>query len=188
MHIIDVMVSHFHRALTELHKRLIHSEEETQRLAAAIKDKDRQLEQVRHHSLLLAQICQRRPLLEALVSLLAEAEGMPCLPIPVVERSNGLLNAVDYPQSEEDLEGSDTDRTLFGTTVWGKWHLLIFTLQILYFCNSSWNFFFFLIFKFWMEWRRLRTSWPVPPGVLESELLQRCFNKKPMELLFLSVL
>ncbi|KAM5192295.1 vimentin-type intermediate filament-associated coiled-coil protein [Mantella aurantiaca] len=105
------------RALTELHKRLMHSEEETQRLAAAIKDKDRQLEHVRHHSRLLAQICQRRPLLEALVSLLAEAEGMPCLPIPVVERNNGLLNTIDYSQSEEDLEGSDTDRTLFGTTV-----------------------------------------------------------------------
>lgn len=105
------------RELAELQKRLIHSEEETQRLTAAIKDKDRELERARHHSRLLAQICQRRPLLETLVSLMAEAEGMACLPALEVERSNGLLNAVDYLQSEEDLEDSDTDRTLFGTTV-----------------------------------------------------------------------
>lgn len=105
------------RELTEIQKRLIHSEEETQRLAATIKDKDRELERARHHSRLLVQICERRPLLEALVSVMAEAEGLPCLPALEVERSNGLLNSVDYLQSEEDLEDSDTDRTLFGTTV-----------------------------------------------------------------------
>ncbi|XP_056407955.1 vimentin-type intermediate filament-associated coiled-coil protein [Hyla sarda] len=103
------------REIAELKKRLAQSEEETQRLMASIKDKDRELERLQHHSRLLAQMCHSRPLLNALVSLMAEADGIPCL--PNVEQCNGLPSVPDYAQSEEDLEESDMDRTLFGTTV-----------------------------------------------------------------------
>ncbi|XP_068127266.1 vimentin-type intermediate filament-associated coiled-coil protein [Hyperolius riggenbachi] len=105
------------REIAELQKRLAKSEEEAQRLIVSIKDKDRELKRAQHHSSLLVQICQRRPLLDTLVSLMAEAEGIPCVPSSGLERSNGLLNAADYSSREEDLEDSDTDRTLFGTTV-----------------------------------------------------------------------
>ncbi|KAM4022780.1 vimentin-type intermediate filament-associated coiled-coil protein isoform 1-T2 [Anomaloglossus baeobatrachus] len=103
------------RAVAEFQKRLAQSEEEMQKLMAFIKDKDRELERLRHHSRLLAQMCRSRPLLNALVSLMAEAEGIPCL--PNVGQCNGLPGDPDYAQSDEDLEDSDVDRTLFGTTV-----------------------------------------------------------------------
>ncbi|XP_075706296.1 vimentin-type intermediate filament-associated coiled-coil protein [Rhinoderma darwinii] len=110
----DMVVSK-DREIAELLKRLAQSEEEMQRLMTSIKDKDRELERLRHHSRLLAEMCHSRPLLNALVSLMAEAEGIPCL--PNVGQCNGLPSVADYPQSEEDLEDSDIDRTLFGTTV-----------------------------------------------------------------------
>lgn len=103
------------REISELQIRLAQSEEEMQRLMVSIKDKDRELERLRHHSRLLAQMCHSRPLLSTLVSIMAEAEGIPCL--PNVEQCNGLPSVPDYAQSEEDLEDSDVDRTLFGTTV-----------------------------------------------------------------------
>ncbi|XP_063772705.1 vimentin-type intermediate filament-associated coiled-coil protein [Pseudophryne corroboree] len=103
------------REIAEFQKRLAQSEEETQRLVASIKDKDRELERLRHHSRLLAQMCHSRPLLDALVSLMAEAEGIPRL--STLEQHNGLPKIPDYPQSDGDLEDSDVDRTLFGTTV-----------------------------------------------------------------------
>ncbi|KAG8555660.1 hypothetical protein GDO81_017771 [Engystomops pustulosus] len=103
------------REIGELQKRLVQSEEEMQKLMSSIKDKDRELERLRHQSRLLAQMCQNRSLLNALVSLMAEAEGISCL--PNVEQCNGLPSVPDYAQSEEDLEDSDVDRTLFGTTV-----------------------------------------------------------------------
>ncbi|XP_073498697.1 vimentin-type intermediate filament-associated coiled-coil protein [Phyllobates terribilis] len=106
------MVGAKDRAVAELQKKLVQSEEEMQKLMASIKDKDRELERLRHHSRLLAQMCRSRPLLNALVSLMAEAEGIPCL--PSVEQCNGLPSVPDYTQSDED---SDVDRTLFGTTV-----------------------------------------------------------------------
>ncbi|XP_044157336.1 vimentin-type intermediate filament-associated coiled-coil protein [Bufo gargarizans] len=109
------MVEAKDRAIAELQKRLAQSEEEMQKLMSSIKDKDRELERLRHHSRLMARMCHSRPLLNALVSLMAEAEGIPCL--PHVEQCNGLPSVPDYAQSEEDLEDSDVDRTLFGTTV-----------------------------------------------------------------------
>ncbi|KAG9485983.1 vimentin-type intermediate filament-associated coiled-coil protein [Eleutherodactylus coqui] len=109
------MVDAKDRDIAELQKRLTQSEEEMQRLKASIKDKDRDVERLRHQSRILAQICHSRPLLNALVSLMAEAEGIPCL--PNVEQCNGLSSVPDYAHSEEDLEDSDIDRTLFGTTV-----------------------------------------------------------------------
>ncbi|KAM9331417.1 vimentin-type intermediate filament-associated coiled-coil protein [Gastrophryne carolinensis] len=104
------------REITEIQKKLVQSEEENQKLKALLKDKNREQERFQHHSHLLAQICQRRPLLDALISLMAEAEGMSCLSSMELQRSNGIINAEDYCQSE-DLEDSDIDRTLFGTTV-----------------------------------------------------------------------
>ncbi|KAM8939917.1 vimentin-type intermediate filament-associated coiled-coil protein [Pelodytes ibericus] len=103
------------RNISELQKSLAQSEEAAQRLMAYIKEKDRELERLRHHSRLLSQMCRSRPLLDSLVSLMAEAEGVPCL--PTMEEHNGRLSVPDYPQSEDDLEDSDVDRTLFGTTV-----------------------------------------------------------------------
>ncbi|KAM4809091.1 vimentin-type intermediate filament-associated coiled-coil protein [Rhinophrynus dorsalis] len=103
------------REIFELKQRLAQSEEATQRLLASMKDKDRELERLQHHSRLLAQMCRSRPLLDALVSLMAEAEGVPCL--PSTEEHNGLSNITDFSNTEDDLEDSDVDRTLFGTTV-----------------------------------------------------------------------
>uniref|UniRef100_A0A8C5LLL4 Vimentin-type intermediate filament-associated coiled-coil protein n=1 Tax=Leptobrachium leishanense TaxID=445787 RepID=A0A8C5LLL4_9ANUR len=102
------------REICDLQQRLAQSEEGMQRLVAFIKEKDRELEQMRHHSHLLAQMCRSRPLLDSLVSLMIEAEAIPCL--PQVEEHNGISNVSDYNQSEDDLD-SDIDRTLFGTTV-----------------------------------------------------------------------
>ncbi|KAM4708422.1 vimentin-type intermediate filament-associated coiled-coil protein [Discoglossus pictus] len=99
------------REISELQKRLVESEEATQRLMTSINDKDRDLERLRHHSRLLAQVCRSRPLLDSLVSLMVEAEGIPCL------LTSEECNGQEYPQSEDDLEDSDVDRTLFGTTV-----------------------------------------------------------------------
>ncbi|XP_053559019.1 vimentin-type intermediate filament-associated coiled-coil protein [Bombina bombina] len=103
------------REISELQQRLAQSEEANQRLVSSINDKDRELERLRHHSRLLAQMCRNRPLLDSLVSLMMEAEGAPFL--PAVEECNGLINVPDYPQIEDDLEDSDVDKTLFGTTV-----------------------------------------------------------------------
>ncbi|CAH2292203.1 Hypothetical predicted protein [Pelobates cultripes] len=103
------------RKISELQQRLAKSEEAMRRLMAFIKEKDREQEQLRHHSHLLARMCRSRPLLDTLVSLMVEAEGIPCL--PAVEEQNGLSNVLDYPQSEDDLTDSDADKTLFGTTV-----------------------------------------------------------------------
>ncbi|XP_069832733.1 vimentin-type intermediate filament-associated coiled-coil protein [Dendropsophus ebraccatus] len=99
------------REISELQKKLSQYEDEMQRLMASIKDKDRQLERLQHQSQLLAQMCHSRPLLSALVSLMAEAEGNPCS--PNVEQCNGLPSVPDYAHSED----SDLDKTLFGTTV-----------------------------------------------------------------------
>ncbi|XP_053318356.1 vimentin-type intermediate filament-associated coiled-coil protein [Spea bombifrons] len=101
--------------ISELRQRLVQSEEAMQRLVATIKEKDRELERLRHHGHLLAQMCRSRPLLDSLVSLMVEAEGVPCL--PAEDDRNGLSNVPDYLQSEDDLDDSDVDRTLFGTTV-----------------------------------------------------------------------
>ncbi|KAE8631886.1 hypothetical protein XENTR_v10001347 [Xenopus tropicalis] len=102
------------REIFELQKRLVQSEETAQRLIASMKEKDIELDRLRHHSHLLAQMCHSRPVLDALVSLMVEAEGVTSLPIS--EGCNGLSKVPDYPQSEDDLD-SDIEKTLFGTTV-----------------------------------------------------------------------
>ncbi|OCU00523.1 vimentin-type intermediate filament-associated coiled-coil protein [Xenopus laevis] len=102
------------REIFELQKRLTQSEEVEQRLIASIKEKDIELDRLRHHSHLLAQMCRSRPVLDALVSVMVEAEGVTSL--PTSEECNGLPKVPDYPQSEDDLD-SDIEKTLFGTTV-----------------------------------------------------------------------
>ncbi|KAM3915530.1 vimentin-type intermediate filament-associated coiled-coil protein [Leptodactylus fuscus] len=102
------------REIAEIQTRLAQSEVEMKRLMASIKDKDREMERLRHHSRLLAQMCRSRPLLNTLVSLMAQAEGLSNLPHE--EQCNGLPSVPDFAQSE-DLEDSDLDGTLFGTTV-----------------------------------------------------------------------
>ncbi|KAG8454818.1 hypothetical protein GDO86_001150 [Hymenochirus boettgeri] len=103
------------REISELQNRLLQSEEATQRLINSIKEKDRELDRLKHHSHLLAQMCRNRPHLDTLVSLMIEADGMNY--IPSSEKHNGLSKVSDYPQIEDDLEDSDIDKSLFGTTV-----------------------------------------------------------------------
>ncbi|MEE6519653.1 hypothetical protein FKM82_017348, partial [Ascaphus truei] len=103
-----------HREIFQCQHRLAQSEQVTQRLMNSIKEKDREVERLRHQGRFLAQICRSRPLLCTLVTIMGEAEGVSDLPIP--GETNGLGNQ-DYLQSESELEDSDVDRTLFGTTV-----------------------------------------------------------------------
>ncbi|XP_073427532.1 vimentin-type intermediate filament-associated coiled-coil protein-like [Dendrobates tinctorius] len=100
------------RAFAELQVKLAQSEEEIEKLMASIKNKDRELECRRQHSRLLAGMCRSQPMLASLVSLMEEAEVIPCL--PNVGHGNSLPSVHHHAQSDED---SDVDRTLFGTTV-----------------------------------------------------------------------
>ncbi|XP_073427531.1 vimentin-type intermediate filament-associated coiled-coil protein-like [Dendrobates tinctorius] len=102
------------RAVAELQVKLAQSEEEIEKLMASIKNKDRELECRRQHSRLLAEMCRSRPMLASLVSLMEEAEVIPCLPNVGHGNGNNLPSVHHHAESDE---GSDVDRTLFGTTV-----------------------------------------------------------------------
>ncbi|XP_072261298.1 vimentin-type intermediate filament-associated coiled-coil protein [Pyxicephalus adspersus] len=115
--VINRVVEEKDGQLAELQKRLAYSEEVIERLYAANMEKDRELVRMRHHGRLLAQICQRRSQLETLTSLMAEAEAVLSLSGLGVGVSSFPSNFGDYSQTEEDPEGSDSERISFGTNV-----------------------------------------------------------------------
>ncbi|XP_005989901.1 vimentin-type intermediate filament-associated coiled-coil protein [Latimeria chalumnae] len=120
------------REIVDLQEKLLRSEELIQRLQNVIKEKDDLISQLKHRSQLLNKICKSRPLLDNLLSYMAEAERLNALPgsqvdagSPVLDgllsdtncRSHRVSNNRDFSLSDDDFEEQDLDETMFGTTV-----------------------------------------------------------------------
>ncbi|TRZ01417.1 hypothetical protein DNTS_015155 [Danionella cerebrum] len=113
-----------------LHEKLCQSEESIHKLNHTIKEKDSLIVQLQHRCQLLDNICKSRPLLDSLLSQMAEAErlgpvsdlGKPltnsCLTDGESSSSpSRLSNHKDFSVSEDDSEEQELDGVVFGTTV-----------------------------------------------------------------------
>lgn len=120
------------REITFLHEKLCSSEETIQKFQCIIKEKDGLILQLRHRSQILNNICKSRPLLDSMLSYIAEAErlgsvaggGDTVMSMSVADglahsncSSNRLVNHKDFSLSEDDIDEQDLDETMFGTTV-----------------------------------------------------------------------
>uniref|UniRef100_H3B120 Vimentin type intermediate filament associated coiled-coil protein n=1 Tax=Latimeria chalumnae TaxID=7897 RepID=H3B120_LATCH len=107
------------REIVDLQEKLLRSEELIQRLQNVIKEKDDLISQLKHRSQLLNKICKSRPLLDNLLSYMAEAERLNALPGSQDTncRSHRVSNNRDFSLSDDDFEEQDLDETMFGTTV-----------------------------------------------------------------------
>ncbi|XP_029470786.1 vimentin-type intermediate filament-associated coiled-coil protein [Rhinatrema bivittatum] len=120
------------REISELKEQLSRSEDTIQKLLSVIKEKDDLLSQLKHRSQLLGKICRRRPLLDTLLSDMAEGEQLtalpgtePHLPFPsheeFMQETNGLVrpayNQHEFSLSEDETDDPELEKCLFGTTV-----------------------------------------------------------------------
>ncbi|XP_053869262.1 vimentin-type intermediate filament-associated coiled-coil protein [Malaclemys terrapin pileata] len=119
------------REITALQQKLLSSEETIQKLLNVIQKKDDLIVQLKHRSHLLTKICRNRPILDNLLSYMAEGEQLSTLPgtqsdssSPVhdeFQESNCITNQIskhkDFSLSEDDLEDQELDTSQFGTTV-----------------------------------------------------------------------
>ncbi|XP_028672393.1 vimentin-type intermediate filament-associated coiled-coil protein [Erpetoichthys calabaricus] len=120
------------REIAYLHEKLCKSEETIQKFQSLVKEKDGLIQQLRHRSQLLDNICKSRPLLDNLLSFISEAErlgpvtggmdlAMGRAILDELAESNcspdRVPNHQDFSLSEDDLDDQDLDETMFGTTV-----------------------------------------------------------------------
>ncbi|XP_074926522.1 LOW QUALITY PROTEIN: vimentin-type intermediate filament-associated coiled-coil protein [Chelonoidis abingdonii] len=119
------------KEITALQQKLLSSEETVQKLLNVIQKKDDLIVQLKHRSHLLTKICRNRPILDSLLSYMAEGEQLSTFPgtqsdssSPVhdeFQESNCITNQIsknkDFSLSEDDLEDQELDTSQFGTTV-----------------------------------------------------------------------
>ncbi|CAM4626475.1 vimentin-type intermediate filament-associated coiled-coil protein [Lepidochelys kempii] len=119
------------REITALQQKLLSSEETIQKLLNVIQKKDDLIVQLKHRSHLLTKICRNRPILDNLLSYMAEGEQLSTFPgtqsdssSPVhdeFQESNCITNQIsknkDFSLCEDDLEDQELDTSQFGTTV-----------------------------------------------------------------------
>ncbi|XP_043909758.1 vimentin-type intermediate filament-associated coiled-coil protein [Protopterus annectens] len=119
------------REIASLQQKLCETEDDVLKLQNIIKEKDGVISQLRHQSHLLKKICKSRPLLDNLLSYMAEAERLGDIPGTEMDTVSSLqdgflgtncsLNIMsnnrDFSLSEDDTEDQDLDETIFGTTV-----------------------------------------------------------------------
>uniref|UniRef100_UPI00398F1348 vimentin-type intermediate filament-associated coiled-coil protein-like n=1 Tax=Pristiophorus japonicus TaxID=55135 RepID=UPI00398F1348 len=124
------------RELVDMQEKLADCEGTVQRLQTVMKEKDGEIAQLRHRSQLLNKITRSRPLLDNLLSYMAEAERSQSVHVPhldshpgfpdhhtlsLLSGTNGLMNACPNDQnfsvSEDDTEEPGQDDAIFGTTV-----------------------------------------------------------------------
>ncbi|XP_061457491.1 vimentin-type intermediate filament-associated coiled-coil protein [Rhineura floridana] len=117
------------RELAILEEKLQSSEDRAQELLSVIQEKDSLIQELRHRSRLLSEICRTRPVLENLLAYMAEGEQLS----PVLGARSGAsspdhslvletnctldhdLDATkDFSLGDDD---PDSDKALFGTTV-----------------------------------------------------------------------
>ncbi|EMP35950.1 Vimentin-type intermediate filament-associated coiled-coil protein [Chelonia mydas] len=117
--------------ITALQQKLLSSEETIQKLLNVIQKKDDLIVQLKHRSHLLTKICRNRPILDNLLSYMAEGEQLSTFPgtqsdssSPVhdeFQESNCITNQIsknkDFSLCEDDLEDQELDTSQFGTTV-----------------------------------------------------------------------
>ncbi|KAG5276096.1 hypothetical protein AALO_G00127850 [Alosa alosa] len=118
------------REISYLHEKLCQSEETIQKFQHTVKEKDALIGQLQHRCQLLDNICKSRPLLDKMLSHMAEAERMG----PVVDLGetainssltdgesscspNRVSNHKDFSLSEDDMDDQELDGVVFGTTV-----------------------------------------------------------------------
>ncbi|XP_031678456.1 vimentin-type intermediate filament-associated coiled-coil protein isoform X2 [Oncorhynchus kisutch] len=113
-----------------LHEKLCKSEETIQRFQNIVKEKDAMIGQLQHRCQLLDNICKSRPLLDSMLSHMAEAERLgPVVGMgePTANTSltggesncspNRISNHKDFSLSEDDMDDQELDEIVFGTTV-----------------------------------------------------------------------
>ncbi|XP_051894080.1 vimentin-type intermediate filament-associated coiled-coil protein-like [Pristis pectinata] len=120
------------REMVDVQEKLQDCEGTVQRLQLLMKEKDEVIAQLRHRSQLLDKITRSRPLLDNLLSYMAEAEHSQSIHLPqpsfpehqadcLHSGTNGLMNASpsdrNFSVSEDDTEELDQDDSIFGTTV-----------------------------------------------------------------------
>ncbi|XP_036378451.1 vimentin-type intermediate filament-associated coiled-coil protein [Megalops cyprinoides] len=117
------------REIAYLHEKLCKSEETIQKFQNMVKEKDSLIGQLRHRCQLLDNICKSRPLLDSMLSHMAEAERLG----PVVGTTESISlsltdgesncspsrigNHKDFSLSEDDMDDQELDDIVFGTTV-----------------------------------------------------------------------
>ncbi|XP_030640760.1 vimentin-type intermediate filament-associated coiled-coil protein [Chanos chanos] len=118
------------REISYLHEKLCQSEETIQKLQQTVKEKDSVIVQLQHRCQLLDNICKNRPLLDSMLSQIAEAERMgPVLDLGKPSSNTSLTDAEsncspsrisnhkDFSLSEDDMDDPEFDGVVFGTTV-----------------------------------------------------------------------
>ncbi|XP_072339002.1 vimentin-type intermediate filament-associated coiled-coil protein-like [Scyliorhinus torazame] len=123
------------REMVDVQEKLQDCEGTVQRLQMVMKEKDSVIAQLRHRSQLLDKITRSRPLLDNLLSYMAEAERSQSVHISHLDSHpafpdhhahslagiNGLMNTCpndrNFSVSEDDMEESAQDDAIFGTTV-----------------------------------------------------------------------
>ncbi|GCC33410.1 vimentin-type intermediate filament-associated coiled-coil protein-like [Chiloscyllium punctatum] len=124
------------REMVNVQEKLQDCEGTVQRLQTVMKEKDNVIAQLRHRSQLLDKITRSRPLLDNLLSYMAEAERSQSDHLPNLDTQpgflddhahsllsgiNGLMNISPSDQhfsvSEDDMEEPGQDDAIFGTTV-----------------------------------------------------------------------
>ncbi|XP_078054183.1 vimentin-type intermediate filament-associated coiled-coil protein [Mustelus asterias] len=126
------------REMVDVQEKLQDCEGTVQRLQTVMKEKDSVIAQLRHRSQLLDKITRSRPLLDNLLSYMAEAERSQSIHISNLDSHpgypdypdhhahslsgiNGLINTCpndrNFSVSEDDMEEPGQDDAIFGTTV-----------------------------------------------------------------------
>ncbi|XP_078280310.1 vimentin-type intermediate filament-associated coiled-coil protein [Rhinoraja longicauda] len=120
------------REMVDVQEKLQDCQGTVQRLHTLMKEKDDVIAQLRHRSQLLDKITRSRPLLDNLLSYMAEAEHSHSVRLPhptfpehpadsLHSVTNGLMNTSpsdrNFSVSEDDTEELDQDDSIFGTTV-----------------------------------------------------------------------
>ncbi|KPP57470.1 hypothetical protein Z043_124800 [Scleropages formosus] len=118
------------REIAFLHEKLCKSEETIQKFQSTMKEKDSLIGQLRHRCQLLDNICKSRPLLDSMLSQIAEAERLgPIIRMGELTTSLSLTdgesncspdriaNHRDFSLTEDDMDDQDLDENVFGTTV-----------------------------------------------------------------------
>ncbi|XP_048832794.1 vimentin-type intermediate filament-associated coiled-coil protein-like [Brienomyrus brachyistius] len=111
-----------------LHEKLCKSEEIIQKFQNMVKEKDSLIGQLRHRCQLLDNICKSRPLLDSVLSQMAEAErlgpifqgGEPSLSLTDGDSNcspERVINHRDFSLTEDDMDDQDLEENIFGTTV-----------------------------------------------------------------------
>ncbi|MBN3306136.1 vimentin-type intermediate filament-associated coiled-coil protein [Amia ocellicauda] len=119
------------REIGYLHEKLCKSEETIQKFQSLVKERDALILQLRHRCHLLDNICKSRPLLDSMLSHMAEAErlgpvagglGEAAMSLSLTDGESNcspdrITNHKDFSLSEDDMDDQDLDETMFGTTV-----------------------------------------------------------------------